>query len=678
MKTYTDNILTSFLLALLGGTVIRTAFLYTNQPTLDISIYKTFLIGLMIDSLVLSILFLPTVLFLILRIRLSKYLKFVFVIQRLYLFTVIFLFLLSSFVDIFVFKIYHHRLNISLIEKTLDIPFSILLNMLQSQFSYEILVLPLLLIIAYGCTCWHISIERLYQLFSKRIFCKSKPYKKVPLQKQLQTLSLSYLLLFIFTSFIYVPFLSLKSFDQIIHSQQKKYVLQSASKNSFFYLYQEIFAYEAYHDGFRKNWLEHKYDFVKEDFQRLIQQDNIEFISDNENFLRKLKSPKKELQTKPHIALLNIDSLSQKFLDDENHLPYIKAMAKDGVYFTDFYFHNGGSINSFISLLFSLPMIHPYTSFMDNVFKKTKKISLMNILKSEGYMSIHVESCSVDEYKTKENFLNYGGDIVIEKNNFTSSTEEKYICAANDLMVTQKALSEIKKLYRDMPTFTKINLNNLHFFGNTPVIAKHGHPKAFNVKKHCKISKESVYNEKLQNGLCYINFVVKDFVEKASHLIGNNLIVVLTGEHQSWEPIAYKAESLQPMQVPLIILDKRGLTPKGVIDKVASHQDVAPTLLYIIGYKGAYPFLGRNLLTTNEKEGITIFRDRAFYSLKKGKYLLEYGNHESQLFEITKDKIKVPLDDNDLRLRLEKDFKQYMAGLAMWNSVDHIIKPKKQ
>ena len=671
MKTYTDNILTSFLLALLGGTVIRTAFLYTNQPTLDISIYKTFLIGLMIDSLVLSILFLPTVLFLILRIRLSKYLKFVFVIQRLYLFTVLFLFLLSSFVDIFVFKIYHHRLNISLIEKTLDIPFSILLNMLQSQFSYEILVLPLLLIIAYGCTCWHISIERLYQLFSKRIFCKSKSYKKVPLQKQLQTLSLSYLLLFIFTSFIYVPFLSLKSFDQIIHSQQKKYVMQSASKNSFFYLYQEIFAYEAYHDGFRRNWLEHKYDFVKEDFQRLIQQDNIEFISDNENFLRKIKNPKKEFQTKPHIVLLNIDSLSQKFLDDENHIPYIKAMAKDGVYFTDFYFHNGGSINSFVSLLFGLPMIHPYTSFMDDVFKKTKKISLMNILKNEGYMSIHVESCSVDEYKTKENFLNYGGDIVIEKNDFTSSTEEKYICAANDYLVTQQALSEIGKHYQKIPTFTKINLNNLHFFGNTTNIARHGHPKSFNVKKHCKISKESVYNEKLQNGLCYINFVVKDFVEKASHLIGNNLIVVLTGEHQSWEPIAYKAESLQPMQVPLIILDKRGLTPKGVIDKVASHQDVAPTLLYMIGYEKAYPFLGRNLLDKNKKEGFTVFHDRTFYSFRKGKYLLEYGNQESQLFEITKDKIKVPLDNNDLRLRLEKDFKQYMAGLAMWNSVDH-------
>ena len=143
MKVHTDNILTSFLMVLFGGTVIRAIFLYVNQPVLDISIYKTFLIGGMIDSLVLSIILLPALLFLILRIRLYKYLKFILILQRFYIFTVISLFLLSSFVDIFIFKIYHYRLNSSLIEKTLDIPFSILLNMLQSQFSYEILLLPL-------------------------------------------------------------------------------------------------------------------------------------------------------------------------------------------------------------------------------------------------------------------------------------------------------------------------------------------------------------------------------------------------------------------------------------------------------------------------------------------------------------------------------------------------------
>ena len=96
-KTNTDNILTSFLLALFSGTLIRAIFLYVNQAILDISIYKTFFVGLMIDSLVLSILFLPTLFFLILRIHLSKYLKVVLILQRFYLFIIIFLFLLTFF-----------------------------------------------------------------------------------------------------------------------------------------------------------------------------------------------------------------------------------------------------------------------------------------------------------------------------------------------------------------------------------------------------------------------------------------------------------------------------------------------------------------------------------------------------------------------------------------------------
>ena len=170
---------------------------------------------------------------------------------------------------------------------------------------------------------------------------------------------------------------------------------------------------------------------------------------------------------------------------------------------------------------------------------------------------------------------------------------------------------------------------------------------------------------------------VKDFVEKVSTLIGNNLIVVITGEHRSWEPnISYKEESLESMQVPLIILDRRGLTPKRVIDKVASHQDVAPTLLYMIGYQGTYPFLGRNLLSQDTKEGFTVFQDRQFYHYRKGNYLLEYrnnyGQNESSLFKIRKkDKVKIPLDDEELKSKLEKEFKQYMAGLAMWHSIDH-------
>ncbi len=556
-------------------------------------------------------------------------------------------------------------------------PFAMLFNMIQSHFSYEILMVPLLVIIAYSCTCWHISIKKTHRFFSKRI--GSKAYKELPLKQQLQTLLIPYLLIFIFTSFIYVPTFSSKSFDQIIYVQQKEYTLQAASKNSFLYLFQEVFAYESHYDGFRKDWMEHRYDFLKKDFQRLVSEDSVEFVENYKNFLKRSKNPKKEFQTKPHIVLLNVDSLSQRFLEDENHLPYLKEMVSDGAYFTDFYFHYGSSMNAFISLLFGLPMIHRQDFFMDSIFKKTNKISLMNILKNEGYKSIYLEGCTYDHYQVSETFKKYGGYKAIIKTHFKSSlNKDKYMCTANDYQLANRSLSEIEKIYKEAPLFVKIHLMTIHFAGNIPHVEAHGYPKSFDIKKHCKISKDSIYKERLQNGLCYTNFVVKDFIKKVSDLIGDNLIIVLTGDHRIWQPHPYKEESLEPMQVPLIILDKRGLTPKGVIDKVASHQDVAPTLLYMIGYEGAYPFLGRNLLDKNEKEGLTAFQDRDFYSFRTGKYLLSYYNKESHLFEITKDKIKVPLDNNDLRLRLEKDFKQYMAGLAMWNSVDHVIEQKKQ
>ena len=677
-KTNTDNILTSFLLTLFGGTFIRAIFLYINQYALDINIYKTFFIGIMIDSLVLSILFLPTLFFLILRIHLSKYLKAVLILQRFYLFTIIFLFLLTSFIDIFIFQIYHHRFNPFLIEKALQTPFPMLLNILQLSFKYEILLVPLLFIIAYGCTCWHISIKKIYYFFSKRIFSKKQIHREIVLKQQIRKLLVPYLLLFVFTSFIYIPLFSLKPFEWVITSQQKSYISQTASKNSFFYLFQKIFNNFSHYEGFTIGWMEYRFNFSKEEFQKLIKEDNAKFINNNErSFLRKFKNPQKKYQTKPHIILLNIDSLSQKFLEDENHLPFLKKTASDGLHFTDFYFHFGSSINAFLSLLFGTPIIHSKSFSTNDVFKEKQKISLMNILKSEGYKSIHIEVCSYDAYKKKEIFRKYGGDVAIDKYNFKSNLDnQKYICILDDRIAIQKALSKIKKLYQNTPTFTKITLNNLHFVGNIPHIANYGHPKSFDVKKHCKISKDSIYNEKLQKGFCYINFVVKDFVEKVTNLIGNNLIIVLTGDHRLLDQsFSYKKDSLQSMQVPLIILDKRGLIQKDVIDKVASHQDVAPTLLYMIGYQGTYPFLGRNLLNQDTKDGFTIFQDRELYHFKKGNYLLEYsdkyGQHKSYLFKITKDKLKMSLDDDKLKSKLEEEFKQYMAGLAMWHSVDH-------
>ena len=291
--------------------------------------------------------------------------------------------------DIFIFQIYHHRLNPFLIEKALQTPFPMLLNMLQLSFKYEILLVPLLFIIAYGCTCWHISIEKIYYFFSKKIFSKKQIYREVVLKQQLRKLLVPYLLLFIFTSFIYTPFFSLKPIEWTITSQQKSYISQTASKNSFFYLFQEIFNNFSHYKGFTIDWMEYRFSFSKEEFQRLIKEDSVKFINDNERyFLRKFKNPQKAYQTKPHIILLNIDSLSQKFLEDENHLPFLKKMASDGLYFTDFYFHYNSSINAFLSLLFGTPIIHSKVFTTNDILKEKQKISLMNILKHEGYKSI--------------------------------------------------------------------------------------------------------------------------------------------------------------------------------------------------------------------------------------------------------------------------------------------------
>ena len=97
-------------------------------------------------------------------------------------------------------------------------------------------------------------------------------------------------------------------------------------------------------------------------------------------------------------------------------------------------------------------------------------------------------------------------------------------------------------------------LNTLHLGDNA----------VLKIPDSCPILKQSSHSIKLQERLCYLNWVIEDFVTQLSSLINNNnFIVVLTGEHKTWTPsVDYKPNTLQHHQVPLIILDQRGLTPK--------------------------------------------------------------------------------------------------------------------
>ena len=87
----------------------------------------------------------------------------------------------------------------------------------------------------------------------------------------------------------------------------------------------------------------------------------------------------------------------------------------------------------------------------------------------------------------------------------------------------------------------------------------------------------------------------------------------------------------------------------------------------MVGYEDYYPFLGKNLFN-QEDVGYTVFSDTHNYYYRRGEYLLEYPKlvKNTDLFKIDRQQVKTPVDNPDLKIKMDKEFKIYMTGLTKW------------
>ncbi len=657
----TSNILPAFALTLLSGMILRGLFLACNGgfAVFDWQILKVFLIGLIIDGSTLSILFAPTCVFFILRSYFFQKIK------DIYLTSVIFIFVLLSLADIFFFQAYYDRIHIHALGNFLS--FSNIIPILLSfyeNYPLEMLLVPLLLLISSLITQFSLSLAQLYHYISGRHF-KKKPIIQSLSPAQYYIAIYFHAFLLYLTSLTFLSPLFSISLTDVIHSPFQQTFYQVAAKNALYNLTIQTLNNSKIDLGLNIN----PNALVRETFQDIISSNQTELLNASD-IIRRFKNPPKEFQTNPHIVLINIDSLSKKFLEntqnESSHLPYLRQIASEGLSFKNFYFHYQCSFNAFLSLLLGFPMVDGYR-FQPEL--NLKKRSLMSLLKPLGYKSLFFMG-STDLFKMEYYFLEYGGDEVFGDQSIAYTHSGPGLVKADDSQVTKRALDEMRKNI-DHPLFVKILLNTLHF-GDIIHSSSDSPFQQFDFEKFCSINRASVYSENIQKGLCYTNWVLENFVKNIIELLGDNLIIVLTGEHRTWNSIPFNTNSLQHAQVPLIILDRReggDLTKKGESLKVASHQDIPTTLLYMIGYEKEIPFIGRNLL--NDEENRTLFSDTHHYWLRKGPYLLEYAHatKTTQVFKIKEDtQEKINVNDSDLQSQLEQELHTYLTGISQWTS----------
>jgi len=111
---------------------------------------------------------------------------------------------------------------------------------------------------------------------------------------------------------------------------------------------------------------------------------------------------------------------------------------------------------------------------------------------------------------------------------------------------------------------------------------------------------DSPYN-KYRRGLYYSDQALKTFIEKFDNSpLYKNTVVLVTGDHGFWvfdenNTLSNINKYEQFFRVPLLIYGKD--IPAGIVEQAASHVDIPPTVLSILGINTTTAFLGRSLMT---------------------------------------------------------------------------------
>lgn len=135
-------------------------------------------------------------------------------------------------------------------------------------------------------------------------------------------------------------------------------------------------------------------------------------------------------------------------------------------------------------------------------------------------------------------------------------------------------------------------------------------------------------------GVRYADLAMGEFMEKAKdHPWYGNTVFVLVADHGA-RVYGKQRIPMYSYHIPLLIMAPGRLQPR-VIDTPASQVDVAPTVMGLLGLDFTAPFIGRNLLTSDERpvtllfnhnHDVALFRDgrMAVLGLQKSADVYEY------------------------------------------------------
>lgn len=333
------------------------------------------------------------------------------------------------------------------------------------------------------------------------------------------------------------------------------------------------------------------------------------------------ESPFKGIFKNYNLIIIQEESIAQWALDKtifkEEITPFLNEMKKKAIYFENFFeqTNQGRTSDSEFSSLNSL--INFSAGSINYIYPTNKYYTLAHRAKEGGYKTIFFHPFDGGFWARNLIIPNYGFDEMNFKEKFEEDEKIGWGLSNHSLyrQITEKLKKEEKPFFAYIVTLTGHHpfdeISERKEYGNYD-----GYPKIINnYLKLCKYKDDSL--KYFVNLLEENNFF-------------NDTVLIYYGDHDPGiyyediktilqKPCQIKEEYYSLERVPFFIYNPKIMPMK--IKKLCGHIDIAPTIVYLFGFKdNNWNYLGRNLFSNEDNffvhtDGV-VFSENKFYDLK--------------------------------------------------------------
>ncbi len=283
---------------------------------------------------------------------------------------------------------------------------------------------------------------------------------------------------------------------------------------------------------------------------------------------------------RPDIYIVVLESFSTALMnskiDGQEITPELNALAKESVYFSNFYANSFRTDRGLTAILSGYPS-QPSTSILKYPRKSSKLSGIGKLLKEVGYELNYFYGGDINFTNLNAYLKRQGFEHIVSDKDFPI-TEKLSKWGVHDHFVFERALSDITNNSSKAPQLHIIQTSSSHEPFEVPYNA---------------------FNEPKPNAFAYTDHCIGNFITSLRKFDRwDNSLVIFVPDHYGAYPEGIEKYEERRYEIPLIWTGGAILEPR-VIDTIGSQMDIVSTVLGQLNISAAEIIFGNDMLDDN-------------------------------------------------------------------------------